>query len=253
MSENVKTVYNDSSLKISKIIGRLYSNSLTEEVFKEIATTCNFQKNLRILDIGCGNANAAIWFAKNYHVNVKGIDLSPSMVAQARENIEYEKLNDQIQISEMDFQSSFIEEKFDVIFAIDVAMYFENKKELYGKLRSFGSSGGWIVTTDYISKGGRPDLQANLISKWALAIPPTLDVLKNSILFNRVDIHKLQDASSWQLGHWEQVKNRVLECRAEIITAVGEDSYRAYLDAASQIISSINESAHGYVFTMLKI
>ena len=132
-------------------------------------------------------------------------------------------------------------------------MYFEDKKELYGKLRSFGSPGGKIVTTDYITKGARPDLLSKLISKWALAIPPTFDVLKNAILSNRLAILKLQDASSWQIGHWEDVKNRVLLYRDEILSSVDENSYNAYLDAASLIITSLKESAHGYVFTILDI
>jgi len=175
------------------------------------------------------------------------------MIAQAKTNIESENLTNQIQVSEIDFRSTLIQEKFDVIFAIDVAMYFKDKEELYGKLRSFGTPGGKIVTTDYITKGGRSDLLSKLISKWALAIPPTFDVLKNAILSNRLNILKLDDVSSWQISHWEDVKSRVLQCRAEILSTVDENSYNAYLDSASMIITSLKENSHGYVFTILKI
>lgn len=50
-----------------------------------------FDKSLRILDVGCGTGRHAIELAKRGY-DITGIDLSESMLAQAREKAEAEKL-----------------------------------------------------------------------------------------------------------------------------------------------------------------
>ena len=253
VSKDVKNVYNDSSLKISKIIERKYSNSLTEEVFRTIATTCGLDhRQSLILDIGCGNANAAIWFAKNYGAKITGIDLSPTMIAQANLNIESSGLENDIRVIEGDFRSASMQNGHDVVFAIDVAMYFEDKRELYGKLASLVRPGGWVVTTDYVGKGARADLLGELLSKWALATPPSFDQLSHAILSEGLEINTLKDSSPWQIAHWEDVKKRVLDHQEEILKAVGQQSFDVYLQSASMIIKALKENAHGYVFCIAK-
>lgn len=248
--QDVKSVYNDASLVISKAIERRYSNSLTESNFEEIAqlTGLNQPPNKSILDIGCGNGNAAIWFAKSYPVKISAIDISPTMLSQAKASVEREGLSERISVSEMDFNSVASSEVYDVVFAIDVAMYFEDKEKLYGKLRQFLKPRGWVVTTDYASEGKTPEVFEELKKRWALAHPPNFHVLSDSIRHVGLTPTRLENASLWQINHWKEIQRRVEQKKSDILKLVSDTDYENYMRSAQMIVRSLEFHAHQYVF-----
>lgn len=253
MKSDVKNVYDDASLRISQIIERHFSNSLDIKNFEEIGTATELGKtSMKLLDIGCGNGNAAVWFAKAYPITIVGLDASPAMVKQAKAVVEKENLQNRIKVIEGDFQTQKFDEKFDVVFAIDVAMYFGDKKRFYGQLKDLVKPGGWIVTTDYISTEKRQDLLGVLAKWWGLANPPALRTLKTAIKELGLKEHKLIDASELQSKHWKGVLKKVVDREKQLTEAVKFEEIEKYLDGALQIIHSLNQEAHGYVFCILQ-
>ncbi len=76
-----------------------YANKYDNEVFTQgtigecdfIETEINFEKSLKILDVGCGTGRHSIEMTKRGY-KIKGIDLSESQLALAREKAKNEKL-----------------------------------------------------------------------------------------------------------------------------------------------------------------
>ena len=56
-----------------------------EEIIDLIEQTIGHQPERRVLDVGCGSGRHAILFAKRGYADVTGIDLSPTLLQEARE------------------------------------------------------------------------------------------------------------------------------------------------------------------------
>jgi len=71
-----------------------------------------YNKNAKILDIGCGTGRHTIELTKRGY-NVKGIDLSPSMIGKAKENAK--KADVKIDFSVADARNPHFENEFDLV------------------------------------------------------------------------------------------------------------------------------------------
>lgn len=97
-----------------------YSNKYENEVFTQgtlgevdfIEKEINYDKNCKILDIGCGTGRHDIELAKRGY-NVTGIDLSESMLAKAREKAEKAGVNLNLQLA--DARKLQFENQFDLV------------------------------------------------------------------------------------------------------------------------------------------
>ncbi|WP_321328659.1 class I SAM-dependent methyltransferase [uncultured Ilyobacter sp.] len=95
--------------------GKKYdSESFTKGTIGEcdfIEDEISHNKNIRILDIGCGTGRHSIELAKRGYC-VTGIDLSESMLKRAKEKAEEQKVN--IDFKKADARSLLYEEEFDL-------------------------------------------------------------------------------------------------------------------------------------------
>ncbi len=81
----------------------------------------------RVLDIGCGSGRHTIAFAKRGYADVTGIDLSPALLVEARE--EAARLGLPIRFLERDMRET-PDEKFDLVLNLFTSFgYFENDED----------------------------------------------------------------------------------------------------------------------------
>ncbi|MGC9517820.1 MAG: class I SAM-dependent methyltransferase [Methanomicrobiales archaeon] len=97
-----------------------YAEKYDNEIFTEgtmgevdfIEKEINYNKNLKILDIGCGTGRHTIELTKRGY-KITGIDLSESMIAKAREKAQISGLNIDFHIA--DARNLPFEDQFDIV------------------------------------------------------------------------------------------------------------------------------------------
>lgn len=94
---------------------------LHEKILKEIITRFGQNKNIRILDAGCGTGGLMSFLIQNGYTNIEGFDYSEDAVSFCKER----KLKVQ-HIDVTNFDSEFIDASFDVIINDDVLYQFED-------------------------------------------------------------------------------------------------------------------------------
>jgi len=99
-------------------------------------------KNVKIIDVGCGNGGFVYWFEQLGYSNVEGVDIS-------REQINQGKALGIKNINERDFRDILgAQNKYDMIFMRDVIEHF-NKEEIMDilekTLESLNSGGSLII------------------------------------------------------------------------------------------------------------
>lgn len=100
-----------------------YAEKYEKEVFTQgtlgevdfIQKEINYDKNCKILDIGCGTGRHAIELAKRGH-DVTGIDLSESMIAKAKEKAQISGVNVDFHIA--DARNLPFKDQFDLVIMI---------------------------------------------------------------------------------------------------------------------------------------
>ncbi len=84
-----------------------------------------------VLEIGCGTGHAACDIAKKYRCHVTAVDISPQMIAKAREVVKYRKQESAVTCVVGDITDlKFPENSFDVVLAQAVLMFVDPKTAL---------------------------------------------------------------------------------------------------------------------------
>ena len=103
----------------------------------------------RVLDCACGTGRH-LWMLHKLGCEVYGADVSPSMLEQARKNLERGKLS--VPLKQTDFRDlpRHFAEPFDAILCIAAIGYMPDEKELvraFGSMRAILRDGGILVST----------------------------------------------------------------------------------------------------------
>ncbi len=146
----------------------------------------------RVLEVGCGAGTDLIRFARNGAMAV-GIDLAPSSIALAAQNVEIEKLRADLLVADGE-ALPFRGASFDLVYAHGVMQYTSDDKALVGECRRVLKPGGLAVFQVYnriswlnaLSKVTKVDLEhvdAPVLKKYSIS--EFRDLLKD---FSRVRI-----------------------------------------------------------------
>lgn len=116
----------------------------------------NFQEG-QVLDIGCGNADPTIRFAKAYPKSkLIGLDGSEAMLSFGRRAIEKEGLSDQIELRQaLLSEGTFPPASFDAIICNSLLHHLEDPQDLWNAIKKFGKPGAPVLVMDLT----RPDTQ----------------------------------------------------------------------------------------------
>lgn len=122
-----------------------------------VDTTLMFLKGLdlqpgqKVLDVGCGIGGGDFFMAKEYKVEVIGMDLSSNMVGIAYERAQEEankELKCHFEIGDITKQN-FPNGYFDVIYSRDTLLHIADKKKLFAQFKDWLKPGGKVFITDY--------------------------------------------------------------------------------------------------------
>lgn len=165
-----------------------------------------------VLDIGCGNADPTIRFAKKYpQAKLIGLDGSEAMLSFAKLAIEKERLSHRIQLDNRLLQDdTYSPATFDAIICNSLLHQLENPLDLWGAIRKVAKPGAPILVMDLMRPQTESDA-SKLVELHANGAPPLMARdFYNSLLaaFRPDEVRSQLDASGLSDLQVEVVSDR---------------------------------------------
>nr|XP_060614153.1 uncharacterized protein LOC132764257 [Anolis sagrei ordinatus] len=122
---------------------------------KELLELLNLKPSQKVLDVGCGIGGGDFYMAKEFGVEVLGMDLSHNMIEMALERAQKETGSlVQFEIGDAT-RRTFPEGSFDVVYSRDTILHVADKASLFQRFLSWLKPGGQLLISDYCC-GPRP-------------------------------------------------------------------------------------------------
>ncbi|MFM2226047.1 MAG: hypothetical protein RJA07_2249 [Bacteroidota bacterium] len=127
-------------------------NSVSDAIINQnavMAKMADIQSHHKVLDAGCGVGGSSIFLARTIGCNATGITITPKQVIRANEYAIKENVSNKVQFFEMDYtKTNFVDESFDIIWAIESVCHTNNKKDFFKEAFRLLKKGGKIVLAD---------------------------------------------------------------------------------------------------------
>lgn len=119
------------------------------EATRELARLAGLQKNMRVLDLGCGIGGPARTLAAEYGCRVVGVDLVEAYCRAAEFLTEKVGLGDRVEFRRGDAaRLPFEDRMFDVVWLQHTSMNIEDKAGMFGEARRVLKNGGRIALNE---------------------------------------------------------------------------------------------------------
>lgn len=149
------------------------------EVTKLVLPLLEENRDLKILDIGCGTGQLIGELSEQVGaVDYLGIDVAKNMIALAREN----NPGNTIRFMNVCVDDFVSDEEFDLILCTHAFPYFPNKRETMQKMYSLCKSGGKVILVSS-STNNIKDWFANLLVKFHTSKATYLSISQMTNLF----------------------------------------------------------------------
>ncbi|XP_062379835.1 phosphoethanolamine methyltransferase isoform X2 [Sardina pilchardus] len=136
-------------LRYEKVFGAGYVSTGGPGTTKEFVDLLNLTPGQKVVDVGCGIGGGDFYMAKNFGVEVLGMDLSANMVEIACERAVKEKLP-MVHFEVADATKRvFPEGTFDVVYSRDTILHISDKLDLFKNFNSWLKCGGKVLISDY--------------------------------------------------------------------------------------------------------
>jgi cyclopropane fatty-acyl-phospholipid synthase-like methyltransferase len=144
-----------------------YRPNNKEELLDYIARSAGINWGLKVLDMGCGIAGPAIYFAKKWNVFVDGLTISNIQCDIANEKIDEDRLGSKIKVYDMDFHilndDLIWDNEYDIVIFLESLGHSNNimaaLSQAYKKLKK----GGILYIKDFYKKKPKEQLEKQLI------------------------------------------------------------------------------------------
>jgi len=167
-------------------------------ITEEMASYLNIQKDMRVLDLGCGCGLSTLLLAKKYGAMVFAADLwiSPTENYERFKSIGIEDNTIPV-YADATKGLPFANNYFDILFSVDAYHYFGRTQEMLPSLIPFVKKGGYIAVA---------------IPGWKIDLPDGVPhELKQ--FFTKEDAETFQ-TSDWWKKLWSKVKGiEIIDCR----------------------------------------
>lgn len=182
-------VWENLAHKYNKLWVQKYSLGPTRREVKNIVLPLiENNKNIKILDIGCGTGQLIKEISEKYKdINYLGIDVAQNMIAEAEKENKCKNVLFKVCPIE-EFQTP---EKFDVIICTHAFPYFPEKEKMLKKISSLCSENGKVIIANS-STNSLKDLIINFGLKATTSKAKYLSIKKMRELFERAEL-KLKD------------------------------------------------------------
>ncbi|EDO42765.1 predicted protein [Nematostella vectensis] len=136
-------------LRYERVFGRGFVSTGGLETTKEFVEMLNLAPGQKVLDVGCGIGGSAFYMIKNFHVEVRAVDLSTNMIEIGKQRAA------EFEIDKVDFEVEDITSAkyepgtFDVIYSRDTILHIEDKESLFTNFLTWLKPGGQLLISDY--------------------------------------------------------------------------------------------------------
>jgi phosphoethanolamine N-methyltransferase len=142
--------YQESSiLQYESIYGEDFVSPGGREVAVELIETMALAPGSRVLDVGCGLGGSAFLMARDFGLQVDGIDLSRNMLALAERKLVANGLSDRVRLHWGDCLELDSADQYDAIYSRDVFLHIADKTLLFERLHAAMRPGGKLLFSDY--------------------------------------------------------------------------------------------------------
>jgi cyclopropane fatty-acyl-phospholipid synthase-like methyltransferase len=146
-----------------------------EQFVRELANRVPDLEGKRVIDVGCGLAGPAALLACDYGAEVDGVNIVARQIEWARRYIDGNGISDKVRVhlaSAMDLP--FPDQSFDVVFCLEAAHCFIDKRRFLGEAHRVLRRGGKLLLADIVGTthlplvNWQPALKLNLVraSDW---------------------------------------------------------------------------------------
>jgi len=144
-----------SILQYESIYGEDFVSPGGREVTSELIASMRLEPGSRVLDVGCGLGGSAFVMARDFDLEVDGIDLSRNMLALAEQKLAANGLSNRVRLQWGDCLELDCSEQYDAIYSRDVFLHIADKARLFERLYTAMRPGGGLLFTDYCC-GAKP-------------------------------------------------------------------------------------------------
>jgi len=152
--------------RYERIFGKTWVSTGGETTTKEFLAPMNLKPGMKVLDIGSGAGGSALYMAREYGVEVLGIDMCDNMLECARQHrLEAsESVQAAVSFRYMDaLTAEFPENTFDLIYSRDAIFHIADKDTLYANILKWLKPGGQLLVTEYIHGPNNPNHPAEYV------------------------------------------------------------------------------------------
>ncbi|KAM6435061.1 uncharacterized protein PHA67_000688 isoform 3-T3 [Liasis olivaceus] len=194
---------------------------------KELVRLLDLKPGQRVLDVGCGLGGSDFYLAKEFGVEVLGLDLSSNMVELALERAQKEPSSlVQFEISDVT-RRTFPEASFGIVYSRDTILHIEDKVSLFRRLLSWLKPGGQLLISDYCC-GQRPWSKAFTQyvkqRRYSLLTPEDYGQVLQEAGFVQV---KVLDSTERMLSALSQELQRLETSREKFVQEFSEDEFKS--------------------------
>ena len=158
-----------------------YPNKILHNIFSRILKDKK-GKEIKLLEIGCGNSVLLPYFAKNYGVHISGLDYSEFACKQSERILEREGIPGSIVQGNAFEPTADMIEKFDIVCSFGVVEHFEDTEGTIKAFSRFVKPGGMLITS-IPNLVGATGLLQKIMNKtvYDIHVPMDKHQLENSI------------------------------------------------------------------------
>lgn len=227
-------------LRYEKMFGVGYVSTGGLSTTKEFVDLLNLKPGQKVLDIGCGIGGGNFYMAKNFGVDVLGLDLSQNMVDIAMERAAMEKIPSvHFEVADAT-KRMFNEGSFDVIYSRDTILHIDDKLALFKRFHSWLKPGGQLLISDYCcgEKPWTPQFAEYVKQRgYILYTPPQYGKFIEQAGFSRV---RADDRTAQFIHVIKTELERAETIKNEFIKEFSEEDYLAIINGWSDKLQRCN-------------
>lgn len=115
-----------------------------------VATYAHLTPTDQVLDAGCGLGGSSLWLARTIGCCVTGITIVPAQITQAQKYAKIYGVTDKTHFKLEDFaHTSFTDEAFDVVWAVESVVHAESKAAFLREAARLLKPGGRLIMAEY--------------------------------------------------------------------------------------------------------